>query len=272
MHRMMIAALPFMLAVWPAVARAQESASPKEGPAAGPADEPGKSSGPVDREEQREQVQGLGPEGTDLGSANTKVKPMTTPPQGIRTVDDVQFSAKEILIGARRVNELDAQAARLAQTRAQSRAVKHLAADAVREDQATLGRLMSYARKHDVDVGPGEAAAPGVATDHKPVPAAASPDVAQPAPESPAQVSSGPFAQPVRTLEGNVRELKTARGPVVDSQFAQLQVEANEQTLAAIATASDSANDPELKLALDTWRASVKKRLDAAKALDTSKR
>jgi predicted outer membrane protein len=274
MHRMMIAALPFMLTVWPGAASAQVGASPKESPAAGPTDEAAKSSGPLDREEQHEQSQGLGPEGTDLGSPGTKVKPTTTPPGGIRNVDEVQFSVKQILVGARRVNELDVQAAKLAQTRAQSRAVKRLAADTIREDQATMGRLMSYARMHDVELGPAAAAARSVTAGHdKPVPASAAPDVAQPGSESgAADVSNGPFAQPARTLEEQVRELEIARGSVVDTQFARLQVEANAQTLASIVTVNASANDPDLKLALDTWRASVKKRMNAAKALDTSKR
>jgi predicted outer membrane protein len=264
MHRMIIAALPFMFATAATVASAQE---PGESPPPGTPEKTVPSSGPLDREEQRQQSQGAGPEGKDLESPETKVKPMTTPPQGIRTVDDVQYSAKQILMGARRVNELDTQAAKLAQTRAQSRAVKRLASDAVRENQATTARLMSYARKHEIDLGP--AATP--AGTEKPVPAATSPDLAQPEP-APSDASSGPFAQPVRTLETQVLELKSARGPVVDTQYAQQQVDSNEQTLAAIATATESANDPELKSALDTWRASVKKRLDGAKALDTSKR
>jgi predicted outer membrane protein len=267
MHRTIIAALPFMFVTATTVAYAQEPTTSQESPAPGSTDKAVPSSGPLDREEQREQGQGIGPEGKDLASPDTKVKPMTTPPQGIRTVDDLQFSVKQILVGARRVSELDTQAAKLAQTRAQSRAVKRLASDAVRENQATTARLMSYARKHEIDLGPAGSAAP---TD-KPVPAAASPDVAQPGPTA-TDVSSGPFAQPARTLDEQVRELKTARGPVVDSQYAQLQVEANEQTLASIATATESANDPELKSALDTWRASVKKRMETAKALDTSKR
>jgi predicted outer membrane protein len=264
-RRVMVAAV--MLSAWAGVAYA-DRAEPAQDPAGPPRDPvgvPPEGRGPLDSESQRE---GIGPEGTDLGSPATKVKPVSPPGEDPRAVEEPRFSVQQILTGARRVNELEVQAGMLAKQRGQSRAVKRLGADLVREDQAANARLMSYARKHEIALASGAVESAAMPESRKPEPA--EPDPARPTAETAHEkvgVDAGPFARPVATLEEQLKELTSARGAAFDSRFAQGAAESHQQTLDAIKAAQESAREPELAQVLETWRAGVQKRLENARAL-----
>jgi predicted outer membrane protein len=218
--------------------------------------------GPVDK-----QREGMGPEGTDIGSPATKVKPMTAP--AVRKT--ARYSTQEVLAGARRTSQLTAQLAQLAQQRARRPAVRRLAADIARDQQAAAGHMMGYARQHEVDLSGAtadRASAPDLG-DQSQVQARASTGTGQRPPATGGE-AIGPFAQPVATLEDQLRDLKSARGTMFDTQFAQLAAQAHQQTLDCIRTASDSVTDPELRQVLETWRSSVQKDLDGAQSLASS--
>jgi predicted outer membrane protein len=165
------------------------------------------------------------------------VKPVDAPAEPAAS-QTAAVPLKQILAGARRVNELEVQAGMLAKQRAGSHAQKQLGAELVREDQAANARFMAYARKHDLDLD-----------------AAAGLD------------AEGPFAPTVALLEARLKELASVRGADFDQAFPPAIIESHRQTLGAIKAARQTVHDVELDQIFETWRAAVQRRLDRASEL-----